>query len=126
MRQLANKKAAENQAQAPGDQRRQHGEQRYQGDRLPRRLWNSSQGADGAIHDRRRGDDIATDDDHHHLHGERHQGPEVLSPLDGKFGGTLTKQKADTKDHHDSQQSKNQRIGKPALTPVGESQTKAD
>jgi hypothetical protein len=38
----------------------------------------------------------------------------------------LAKQQTHDKDHHDSQQCKNQRIRKPPLTPVGEPQTKAN
>jgi hypothetical protein len=36
------------------------------------------------------------------------------------------KQKADYKDHDDSEQRKDQRIRKPPLTPVGEPEPKAD
>jgi len=36
------------------------------------------------------------------------------------------KQKANHKDHHDSEQRKNQRIWKPPFTPVSEAKAKAD
>ena len=48
------------------------------------------------------GHDIAPDDDHHHLHGEWNQRPEVFSALNCEFAGTLMKQKADDKDHDNS------------------------
>src|SRR5208283_473921 len=71
-------------------------------------------------------DHITAHDDHHHLHGEGHQRPEVLTALDGEFGGalierqTLLKYKADEKDDDDSKQREHKRIGKPALAPVSE------
>ncbi len=36
------------------------------------------------------------------------------------------KQKSGNKDHHNSQQRKNQRIGEPSFTPAGESQSKTN
>ena len=47
-----------------------------------------------------------------------------LPPWMASLAGLCCKQKADDKDHHDSQQRKDQRIGKPSLAPVGEPQAK--
>jgi hypothetical protein len=126
MSQFANKESAENQAQAPREQRCEHREQRHHRDRSPRGFRNSSQRSDGTIDDRRRGNDISADDDHHHLHGERDQSPEVLPALDGQLGGALMKQKPDDEDDHDSQQRENQRIGEPSLAPARETEAETD
>jgi len=81
-------------------------------------------GANGSIHNRCRSDDISADNDHHHLHGEGNQGPEVLPP-ESRVSRALMSSSPTIK-LHDSDQRKNQRIRKPALAPVGKSQTKAN
>jgi hypothetical protein len=63
---------------------------------------------------------------HHHLHGEGHQRPEILASLNGQFRRALMQRQAHQKHHHNSEQRKNERIGKPTLTPIRERQAKAD
>src|SRR5580700_2395303 len=124
MRQLPHKQPAENQAQAPRNQRRQHRKKRHQRHRAPRRLRNSRQSLNRAIHNRRRRHHIPADNNHHHLHGERHQRPEILSSLDRQFRRTLPEQQPRHKHNHNSHQRKDQRIRKPSLAPVRQSQSK--
>jgi hypothetical protein len=54
------------------------------------------------------------------------KGTRVQKFLNREFRGALMKQQPDNKNYHDSDQRKNQRIRKPALAPVGKSQTKAN
>ena len=68
-------------------------------------------------------DDVAADDDHHHLHGERNQRPETFAALHRQLAGGFVKQKAEEENDNDAHEGEYQGIGKPALTPVGERQT---
>lgn len=86
---------------------------------------NLREPAHEALDQRRGGDDIAANDDHHHLHGERNQRPEALAALDREVHRLLAGRDANQKNDDDAGQREDQRIGKPALGPVGKSDTEA-
>ena len=79
---------------------------------------NLGQRLDKPIHHRRGRNNIAADNDHHHLHGEGNQSPEVLAALDSQFAGGLMQQQPDDENDHDPRKGKDQRIRKPLFAPV--------
>ena len=73
----------------------------------------------GALHQWSGCDNVAADDDHHHLHGERDQRPKAFAALDGEVRGLFAGGYSDQEDDDDPDQREHQRIGKPAFAPIG-------
>ena len=69
---------------------------------------------------------VAADDDHHHLHGERHQRPEAFAAGNGELRRTLAQDQPDHEHDDYSDEGKYQRVGEPALAPVGEGEPASD
>jgi len=123
--QFAGKKAAEDKAESPGDERGEHGEKGDEGDCGARRFGNGGEAADDPIDGGCGGHDVAADDDHGHLHGEGNQGPKALAALNGQVARALMEGHAGEKDEDDAEEREDERIGKPAFAPAGKSEAEA-
>ena len=88
VRHLAREQPAEDQAEAPRHQRRQHREQADERGGAPAVARKRRQSPDHGVDRRRRGHRVAGDDDHRHLHREGDEVPEAgaepLRRLDGR------------------------------------------
>jgi len=70
-----------------------------------------------------RGDHVASDDHHRHLHSERNQRPEALSRFERELLRMLAGQYPAREHNHYGKQCEHQRVWKPTLAPIGEYQS---
>ena len=76
-----------------------------------------------ALHQGRRRHDISADNDHRHLHRERHERPETSAHLESELPGTLSAGHTREKYNQYAQEGEDNGVREPFLAPVSESQT---
>ena len=125
MRHLAREQTAEDQAEAPRHERRQHREQADVDRRAAAGLRHARHPSNHGIDRRRCRHRVAGDDDHRHLHGEGDEIPEAgAEPLRALCRRCARGQRGD-EDDRDGGQRQREGVGKPALEPVRQAQTDA-
>src|SRR5262249_53985152 len=102
------------------EERRQHREQTDERCGVPAVGWNLGDLPHDRIHRRRRGHRIARDDDHRHLHREGDEIPEAGAEPLSRLGHRAARGNARSEDDGHCRERQCERIWKPALEPVGQ------
>ena len=128
-RDFAREDRADNQAEAPVEQRGQHGGQRDQQHCALGRSRAHRQPHDHAVHGRGGGQDVAADDDHRHLERERDERPEPVTPriddLERRRPRGRIGRKGRNDDDRGGGQREDERVRHEALGPRGGPQREA-
>ena len=122
VRHLAREQAAEDQAEAPRHERREHREQADVGGGARPRGRHLRQRADHRVDRRRRGHGVAGDDDHRHLHREGDEVPEAGAETLRSFERRAAGEDGGPGHHRRGREGEREGVGKPALEPVREPQ----
>ncbi|MDT4840548.1 hypothetical protein FQZ97_743750 [compost metagenome] len=121
----AHQQAAEDQGEAPVEQRGEHGDQRHPAHRRAAVLRHAGQQVDQPRGRAGTGDHVAADDHEGHLHGEGNQAPETVAEGLGGLAGRCPHGQGGDRHQQHGDGGEDPGIGEPAFRPVRAAHGKA-